>query len=77
MLPGAIPGFVQTLVPMWLVIFIDVMPTPLPTAFVPLSRPRISLDTLLEDMMVLQGGGHGETQGKPEVTRARGRGGRR
>ena len=28
------------------------------------SRPGVSLDTLLEEMMLLQGGGHGETQAK-------------
>ena len=37
-----------------------------------ISRPRISLDTSLGDMMVLQGGGHGKTQGEQAVTRARG-----
>jgi maleate isomerase len=42
-----------------------------------LSRPRILLDTPLEAMMVLRGGGHGETQGEPAVTRARGAVGRR
>ncbi|MGH2608061.1 MAG: ABC transporter substrate binding protein, partial [Tepidiformaceae bacterium] len=45
--------------------------------FLFLSRPRISLDTPLEDMMVLHGGAHGETQGTQEVTRARSRTGRR
>ena len=29
-----------------------------------LSRPRISLDTRLEDMMALQGGGHGGPIGR-------------
>ena len=36
-----------------------------------LSRPTVSLDTSLEGMMVLHGGGHGETQGGQEGTRAR------
>jgi hypothetical protein len=39
-----------------------------------ISRPRVSLDTSLGSMMLLQGGGHGQTQERGKVTRARGRG---
>lgn len=30
----------------------------------PVSRPRILVDTSLEEMMLLQGGGHGETEAR-------------
>jgi DNA invertase Pin-like site-specific DNA recombinase len=39
---------------------------------VDLSRPRVSLDTLLRGMMLRQGGGHGEAQGEGQVTRGAG-----
>src|SRR5207249_257568 len=43
----------------------------------PLSRPRISLDTSLGGMMLLQGGGHEQTQARPEVRGQRRGGGER
>jgi peptide/nickel transport system substrate-binding protein len=41
----------------------------------PLSRPRISLDTSLGSMMLLQGGGHEQTQARPKAVHGRRSGG--
>jgi hypothetical protein len=42
-----------------------------------LSRPRNLVDTSLEEMMLLHGGGHGQTQERQEVPCARRSAGRR